>query len=108
MNSETFSVVFEPEEIVEGLNINVTIENGYGSFTKNQVQNIINYCLKFGNKISSIPSNFNLMFNGLLVTDIRFTYYNEIYVLQGIGNNFDFQIEANSDFNTMTNYILFF
>jgi hypothetical protein len=69
---------------------------------------MLKVCFKFGDKFSSIPSNFNLMFNGLLVTDIRFSYYDEIYVLQGIGNNFDFQIEANSDFNIIANYILFF
>ena len=73
-------------------NVEVPINNGCGEFTEAQIGFIRAYCLSFYDDYSGTPPNgFKLTINGMVFTSIKWSSYGSI--IQGIGNNFDMQID---------------
>ena len=88
-----------------GINIIVSLDDtGYGEFTNAQIEQIKNYCLRFGESgnSDSIPDGFNLVINSIPMDIVNWTTYNGELIIQGCAfDKVDFSIGLGD------NYIIF-
>lgn len=81
-----------------GGQINITVpldDSGYGEFTNEQIQQITNYCLQFGesNAVGTLPDGFSLSINSIPTYIISWMKYNGEIIIQGLaGKNVEFLI----------------
>ena len=70
-----------------GINITVPLDDsGYGEFTNEQIEQITNYCLQFGesNPDGIIPDGFVLVINSIPMELVYWLQYNGETLIQGV------------------------
>ena len=69
-----------------GINIIVPLDdNGYGEFTNEQIEQIKNYCLQFGESsaVGNLLDGFRLVINSTLIENVYWTRHKGEFVVQG-------------------------
>ena len=69
-----------------GINIIVSLDDsGYGEFTNEQIEQITNYCLQFGesNRTDTFPDGFSMSINSFPIDSIAWMQYNGETIISG-------------------------
>ena len=78
-----------------GLNITIPLDDrGYGEFTNEQIEEITNYCLQFGesNPTDTLPDGFSLAINSIPIIIVSWMLYKGDFIIQGSDIGIDFAI----------------